>query len=286
VAEDRAAAALEQWPAVRSLLAETCDRFVTLLRTVRDPNAVTTGDWRIADTAAHTTVVCALDAFTATFGERPFPAREVLDLVDAASIDDVARLNAVCLERFAERDLGQLADQIGKDVEAILRATADSDGTAVGPWLGGAQVSVAGMLAHLINELLLHGLDIARAERRAWPVPPQAAALTFQVFFVGVLRGDTGRLLEYHDPAATGVVRVELRSRYHAPVRLNAEHGRLRLGEPGDPVDVRIWSDPTALMLMIWGRSGRIRPVLTGRMAIWGRRPWRVFRFLDAVRLP
>jgi len=283
---ERHRAAERHWPAVRGMVEQAAARFAALLRTVRDPNAPTTGHWRIADTAAHLEVVCAMDAHAATFGGIAFPDPDVLGLIETSSIDDVARLNAVSLLRYTERDLARLAGRIEAAVGEILRATEGADGTAVGPWLGGAELSVTGILGHLLNELLLHGLDIARAEGRPWPVPAPAAALAFQVFILGVLQGDSGNLLRYHTPGAPGVVRAELRSRHHRPVVLAAEDGRLRMAIPGEPVDVHIWSDPVALMLLVWHRSGRVRPFLTGRMALWGRRPWRALRFLDAVRLP
>lgn len=274
-----------QWEGVRALLAATGERYAQLLRSVDDPGARTTSEWTIADTAAHVCVVCELDVYTVTRGEAPFP-RELLELVAAASIDDIAALNEASLRWFTERDLGRLAGKVGESVDTILRATAGDDGTTVGPWLGGAEFTVAGMLGHLLNELLLHGLDIARAAGRPWFIPPEAAALTFEVFVVGALHGDTGHLLQYHEPGKPGVVRAELRGRHHAPIRLDAVDGRLRLGAPDGPIDVLIRSEPVALILVIWGRGGLVRPALTGRIAVWGRRPWRVFRFLAAVRLP
>jgi hypothetical protein len=277
------------WHGVREHVGRTTERLAALLRTVRNPNAATTGGWCIADTAAHLELVCAMDAHTATFGRIPFPDPEVLGLIQRAGIDDLAHLNAVSLRRFTDRDPVRLAGRIEDAVAGLLLATADEDGRAVGPWLGGARLSVAGMLGHLLNELLLHGLDIARADGRGrdWDVPPEAAALALQVFFLGVLGGDTGRLLAYHTPGPRGLVRAELRSRHHPPVVVEAQDGRLRLGHHGaGPLDVRIWSEPAALMIMLWGRSGRLRPLLTGRVAVWGRRPWRALRFLAAVRLP
>jgi hypothetical protein len=276
----------EQWDAVRRWLGWAAERYVGLLRSVSDPSARTTGDWTVADTAAHVGVVCDLDVYTATFGAVPFSRPEILDQVMAASIDDIAALNTVCLAAFPERDLAVLADWVASSVDAMLGATCSTEPTASGPWLGSAQFTVAGMLGHLLNELLLHGLDIARASGREWTIPPEAAALTFEVFVVGALHGDTGHLLEYHLPGAPGVVRAELRGRHHAPIRLDAVDGRLRLGSPVEPADVRIWSEPVALLLLIWGRGGLVRPVLTGRLHVRGRRPWLAFRFLGAVRLP
>jgi hypothetical protein len=277
----------EQWEAVRGWLGWAVERYVELLRTVPDPRARTTGDWTVADTAAHLVVVCDLDLHTSTFGAAPLQwDDDVLGLVRNASLDDIEALNTRTLSVLTERDLGVLGQRTRAGVARVLEATAGTDPRASGRWLGGAEFTVAGMLGHLLNELLLHGLDIARASRTPWTIPPQAAALTFEVFVVGALHGETGRLLEYHEPGAPGIVRAELRGRHHDPIRLDAVDGRLRLGTAAELPDVRFSSEPVALVLLIWGRSGLLRPLLTGRLRVWGRRPWRAFRFLAAVRLP
>lgn len=280
-------AAQRQWSAVREALARTADRYAALLHGVRNPAAPALHGWSIAQLAAHVTVVSSLDLHTATNGEVSFVAPELLELAFSATITDIARLNTLSLHRVTERDPHVLAEQLRRDVELILRVTADGDGSAVGLWLGGARLTVCAMLAHLLNELLLHGHDVARAERRPWPIPAADAATAFRSFLLPVLAGNSGQLMVADGPVTPGRVRAEVRGHHHEPVTVLAENGRLTV-EPvaAGPVDLRIWNDPAALMLVLWGRSGRLRPLLTGRVRIWGRRPWRIFRFLAAARTP
>lgn len=48
-------------------------------------------------------------------------------------------------------------------INRMLDASAGRDPAATFAWLGGARLPLAGMLAHMVNELLIHGSDIARA---------------------------------------------------------------------------------------------------------------------------
>ncbi len=63
--------------------------------------------------------------------------------------------------------------------------------------------------------------------------------------------------------------------------------GGLSIEPPSDrPVDCRLWIDPRALMLLAWHRTGLARPVLTGQVVPWGRRPWLSFRLPGLIKTP
>lgn len=279
------AANVQQWHQVRHELHGALDRFVSLLRGVRDPRATAVGGWGVAQTAAHVMVVCSLNVHTASAGEVPFAVPAALPLVPTVNVDRIADINALAGEVVTERRLDVLADEITALVDDLLRRTADADPTALWPWLGGARVTTAFLLCHTLNELLVHGHDIATAEHRPWPITEPLAALVFEVFLLSMLRGDSGVLLAV-DTYPPGRVRARVHSAHHAPVTLVAEHGRLHVDEAGGPVDVHLWARPTALMLVLWRRSGVVRPVLTGRLRLWGRRPWLALRFLASARNP
>lgn len=280
-----AAVKTNRWDEVRELLRETVDRFGELLHTVGDPDAPAVGGWDVADTAAHVVVVCSLNVHTASGGAVPFVAPAALPLVPTATVDSIARINALAAEVVTERSLPLLAEEIACRVEALLRVTSDADPEALWPWLGGAKVSTAFLLCHTLNELLVHGQDIASAERRPWPIAPATAALVFEVFVLGLLRGDSGGLLAVPSPP-TGRVRARVGGPLGPSVTVVAEHGRLFVDQAGGPVDFHLWAEPAALMLVLWRRSGVLRPLLTGRLRLWGWRPWRATRFLACARNP
>lgn len=279
---------VQKWAAVRSALQRTGDRFAELV-VRQDPAAMATADWLVADTAAHVTGIAWM--YTALVEESgnasvpfPFPSLEVQ--VPEVTVDTVSGFNEVALEQFTERDPQVLAEQLRSSISRTLEAGRDQDpGTAI-PWLGGSRVPLAGVLAHLINELQIHGRDIARATGAEWRVPPQDAALFFELFLLGVTRYGYGKLLEPEGPQRTRRIAVEFRSRYTEPAIMVLRNGLVTVEEAGNPADVRLSFDPPTLNLMLFGRISRLRAVLTRKVVVTGSRPWLLPTFMRTVRLP
>jgi hypothetical protein len=140
------------------------------------------------------------------------------------------------------------------------------------------------MLAHLTNEMLIHGLDIARASGRPWPIPAAYEAMFLELFLIGMVRNDVGGLFEGAKPSPRRIT-VEFRSAYTDPVVLVLQHGTLRAEEPDGRADVRLTFDPAVLVPMMFGRVGKARAVFSGKVTVRGRRPWRLAKFLRTVRM-
>jgi hypothetical protein len=45
-------------------------------------------------------------------------------------------------------------------------------------------------------------------------------------------------------------------------------------------------ADPWSFLLVLYGRSGPLKPALTGRILAWGRRPWLAFTLPTLFRKP
>lgn len=280
----RASVRTDQWHAVRAAVARTGDRFARLVSETTDPAAKATADWSVVEVAAH--VASITWQYLAMVG----PGGELPELVQATvpsiTVDNVDDLNALTLPHVAEREPGAVAERVRADIEAILRATESSDPAELLPWLGGSRVPVAGVLAHLLNELLIHGWDVARANRVRWRIPPEDAAMFFELFFVGLLRSGPGRLLETDARTARRPIAVEFRSKHTSTVTLVLIGGDVEVRKPGGAVDVRIAFDPATFNLMMFGRVSKPRAVLTGGIVVWGSRLWRLPAFLGVVRTP
>ena len=133
------------------------------------------------------------------------------------------------------------------------------------------------VLAVALGELLVHGLDLGRATGTAWEIEPVDARLVL---------GNIGDLLPLLvDPVTAGqltaTIEVRLRGSGPAepPIVLVFTDGRLSVGPgPAPRADVRISAEPVAFLLISYGRLGQWRPILTGRVLAWGRRPWIALR--------
>ncbi|MEV1113613.1 maleylpyruvate isomerase family mycothiol-dependent enzyme [Actinosynnema sp. NPDC049800] len=274
----------QQWPAVRDVLSDVTGRFADLVAS-SDPSALATADWTVADTAAHVVAIASIYTTLLAPGGGEVADRSLAEHIPAVTVDTVANLNDLALRRFTERDPATLSAMLRSMVATILEVTTEADPERTVPWLGASQVPIAGVLAHLVNELLVHGWDIARGVGTPWSIPPREAALFFDLFIVGMIRNDVGGVLDGEPPSDRRVA-VAFRSPHTTPVTIVLHQGRVSIGEPGEPVDVRLTFDPAVLNLVLFGRVSRARAAVTGKLRVAGRRPWLLPAFLRKVRLP
>lgn len=277
---------LRRWEATRTALQRTGHRFAELVRDTAAPERKATRHWTVAETAAHVTSIAAVYAAMAHPVGAPLPFPAVEDALWETNLDRVAGLNELLLQHFPERDPEELGRRLTTEIDRILRQTDVADPGRPVRWLGDSRIPLAGLLAHLLNELQIHGYDIARATGRDWPVAAGDAALFLDLFLVGLLRYDPGRLAETMDRAPARPITVELRSAHTTPVTLVLEKGRLSVREADGRADVRLSFDPAVLTLMLFRRTSRARALLTRKVTVSGPRPWLLPVFLRVVRLP
>jgi hypothetical protein len=276
----------ERWSALRASVRDTTQRFSDLVVGARDVTARATTSWSVAQIAAHVTIVSLLHNITLRPDHPGLPVPDLADRVAATTVDTVAQLNELALAHYPERDPWVVTGQLRAEVDQMLAASDGLDPTTVLPWLGGANISVAGIFAHMLNELSLHGWDVARATGARWEIPPADAAPFFEVFVVGLVRSGYGRLLDGDVPSTPDRVAVRFRSKLTEPVTIVLRDGRVTLAREPGPADVVVSYHPTWFNLMMFGRVSRLRALATGRVVVRGRRPWLLPRFLAVVRMP
>jgi hypothetical protein len=258
---------------------------VELLATVENQHARAVGEWTTSNVAAHMREVTVLNSLFA-LGTRPSSEwRDVFDTATNTTMDGVAALNALALKVIGDRSPQELAPLINDQVSELLAGTADADGGEQIAWLGGTKVPLRAVLGHTLSELFLHGRDIAAAEGRSFSLSPPESMVIFDAFVFELLRSpDLPRFAGTRSEEVKPVT-CELRLRGADPVLLVAEDGRLNVEPPGERrVDVRISADPATMWLVMSGRLAPPRPLMTGRLVVWGRRPWRLPRLGGALR--
>ncbi|MDN3354099.1 hypothetical protein [Actinomadura sp. DC4] len=276
----------DQWQGVRTSVRETGDRFAEMVATAKDPGAEVTPNWSVAVTAAHVTSLAWLNTTLLGPGAEPLPVPGLTERLPETTVDDVNAINDLTLAHFIERDPQVLAAMLRDHIGTMLDSSEGRDPSEPLTWLGGAQVPVAGLFAHLLNELLLHGHDIARTTGHPWAVPSKDAAYFFEMFMVGLARNGVGRLLDGGGPPRDRRIAVEFRSDYVEPVTLVLRNGRVTAEPPGEDTDVRVRFDPAVFTLMMFGRVSKPRAVLARKVSVGGRRPWLLPVFLRTLRVP
>uniref|UniRef100_UPI003F4915DF maleylpyruvate isomerase N-terminal domain-containing protein n=1 Tax=Nocardia suismassiliense TaxID=2077092 RepID=UPI003F4915DF len=272
----------QQWRAVRHSLRATAERFADLVHAAPSPAAMVTADWSVAEMTAHVTAIAWMySSRLATRGAAP-PNSSVADLIPTVTIDTVAEFNELTLRQFTERRPEVLTNRLLTNVDDVLRFAELLPADMPVPWLGDSRIPIAGVLAHLLNELLVHGHDIGTALRLPWTMPTTDAALFMDLFLFNVMESP-GLLLPPHRDRK---VSVELLSKHTRPVKVVLHQGKLSVEPANGRCDVRVRFDPPGMDLMLFGRLSRVRAALTGKVLVTGRRLWLLPGFLRVVRLP
>lgn len=230
-----------------------------LLESVRTPDAIAIGEWSIGDTAAHVSQVLDVEAKVVR-GEGSSLER----------LDQLEGFNAQLLREDPERDPAAIAERLEPRARELIEALTAGHPDDLVTWHGGIKVPRLVPGAIIVNELLLHGFDIARAAGRPWPMDRAYAALGIE--------GASPLLPYYVDEVRAAGVKASYEVRLRADRRrlfVTVDDGQVSLDEPpGGKVDCRISADPVAFLLVGYGRISQVGPILRGQMLAWGRKPW------------
>lgn len=269
----------------RAGLAVVLPRVVELLRSVRDPDACAIGDWRVADVAAHLSHVTSGELLVAksirTGQTEGWPVGD--DFVAG-----VKNFNASMLDGDQERDLSVLANRIDKDASEFIATMDDFEGDEPVGWLGGVILPASGIVCHVLSEFIVHGFDIARAEKRPWPIERSDAALAFG-FLLDVIRetDPSMRSSFVHRNSTEVSASLDVRIRGAGRAFVVIENGSIAIEEPSRrSITCHISGDPVALLLVAYSRIGPLRPLARGRLVSWGRKPWLGWKLNDMLKSP
>jgi len=223
--------------------------------------------WNVAEAAAH--LVIALQYYRElVLGIADARAMLVLAPDAETPARHSAAYNAAQLAQFGERDTARLADLLVPSVDAFLEAAAarqHGERILTGT---GLFMTVPTMTAALLAEQVIHGLDIARTGKAAWPISRTDALLVLTEVMV--------LLPDYPDRERTAGLHVayELRFRGGPRYRLEVDAGTATLTGAGRPVDCWVSAEPATFLMLGYGRVSRRSQTVRGRIVAGGRKPW------------
>jgi hypothetical protein len=295
-ATDMTAASVDWRRAVDALAAEVA-RVTGLLRLIREPEAPAVGQWTLAEVAMHLSqawiVVPGLAADDLSDIYKILPNLE--GTADAALLEDVWELGGVTtagVDGDLERDTNLLADRIEQRARAFLERIDARSIDEHHSWLvNGVNVTTLTLVCHLLNETIVHGYDIARADGRRWPISRSHAALVLDGFVVPVIAGLGPRTVVDQEAAAGLQATFEIHFRGGGHHLFTFDDGTLVIQGPGPGpvsrrVDCHISADPAAFLLVTWGRRSQWPAIGRGQITAWGRKPWLGPRFRTLMRNP
>ena len=266
------------WAAARRAVALAGPRLTAMMRSVTRPDAPALGEWDVTQLAAH--VSHAADAVSAM-------TRGGGNLIP--DISGLATLTGVMVAGEGRRPLAEVADRIDATVAAFLAFTegAAATGDSSHAWLvQGTEMPLSTLTCHLLNELTVHGLDLARAVGVPWPIDKGHAALVVQGFVLPALH-TLGRDMVVPEKAGNVRARFELRLRGDGRSWLRFSNGDLSVeGSPQGPVDCYLSVDPATFLLVAWGRISQGPAIARGQLLAWGRKPWLGMQMRSWLRNP
>lgn len=260
---------------VRKALADESARVTALLRSAQQVHAPALGDWDLGDVAVH--LSHSLDGVLAT-------ARGGGSLLD--DIWSLSAMSNVLVAGEATRDLGIVADRIEATVAQLLVTLPAAGGQELRPWLiQGADLSLSTLACQALNELVMHGRDVALAEGVAWPVSRDSAAMVLDGFLFPAL-GVLGRSMVDQAEAAGLRACFDVHLRGGGGATLCFDDGELWVPPGRRRVDCHLSVDPAAFLLVSWGRTSQWPAIARGQLMAWGRRPWLGLRLRSLLRNP
>jgi uncharacterized protein (TIGR03083 family) len=191
----------------------------------------------------------------------------------------VAKMNQSYIDAILKRGI-DLADQLESALDEWRPLITSDDLPPTVPYHADQPLPPLRAAACVFTDCLVHGYELARALGQPWPIDPEHVDLG--------MRGITAIVDHMVTERARGFTATyQLRLRGQGTYTFRFEDGRLTVGGNYDgPVDCRISADPGTYLLVAAGRLGPIRPALTGRMVVYGRRPWLGARFSQLLAAP
>jgi hypothetical protein len=281
------------WAQAQAALKEEVARVVALLRTVQNPTAHAVGSWTLADVAMHLSqafvIVPGLARGDISAAHELLPGLAGLhgeSLI--GDVWDLAETTTTGVSSDPERDVGVLADRIQSRAAAFFEEARAHTADERRPWLvEGTTMPMPVFTCHLLNEAVMHGRDIAKADGRHWPIQPHHAALVFDGFIWPIFEGLGPRAM-VDQKAAAGVRAVyDIRVRGGGRYRFTFDDGALTI-EPPTPgrVDCHLSADAVAFLLVAWGRQSQWEAIAKGKLLAWGRKPWLGPKLRSLLRNP
>jgi uncharacterized protein (TIGR03083 family) len=255
------------WAAARTAVARAGPRITDLLRLATKPQAPALGDWDLTQVATHLShSVDAVAAMTVGGG----------NLIP--DISGLPILSQVMLDGEGRRSLPEIADRIDASVEqflAAMEAAAAAGGDTSHSWVvQGTEMPLSTLTCQVLNELTLHGRDIAMAEGVPWSIDREHASLILQGFVFPSLH-TLGRAMVVQEKAGDKRARFEVALRGDGHAYLVFDRGDFSVeATPRGKVDCKLSVDPEAFLLVAWGRISQWSAIPKGQLLASGRKPW------------
>jgi len=244
-------------PWLHEAVQRRAQEFASQMRSIADGSTPVPGlEWSVAELGQH--VACLPSFWQSQHDEGQGFERPA----------DFAAYTAAAAAEITETDLNLLADRC--EHEFVIFGERQKSNAQ--QWLYGVEMPARNMCGMALNELILHGRDLAAVSGAALPTydPREANAAvdgicTTMPFFVDETRAQA---------QPDGVYHVHFRGGRDYTWTKQGERLLVTDGRP-KRADARLSTDPAMFLLSSLGRVSQLRAGLSGKMVAYGKRPWR-----------
>lgn len=239
------------------------ERFAASLRGAARPDAVAIGHWTAAEVGCH--VAQTFEGYVNAVTGQPSP------------VEDHLRLGETWNRMVAAdpmRDPGELADRLERTFADLAEDLETKGWEEPVPWHGGLTLPAYSLPCIGINELAIHGRDIATSQGKGWHMDRSDALLSLHGLFPAMphyLNADAAAGLEAD-------FALHLRGGPTVFAEIHDQSLRITTERPGT-IDCHISADPAVYLLVGYGRISQIKPILVGKVVAYGKKPWLGLRF-------
>lgn len=264
------------WVAAQAAVTFESRRVADLIRSVARPQDPALGEWNVAKLATHLSNV--LDGITAMANGGGGMLENIWDL---------SKLTAIMVDSDGPVELADVATRIEATAANLVGLMAASGENGERAWLvSGVSTTLSALTCQALNELVVHGRDLALAEGRPWPVERAHAALVVDGFLFPAL-ASLGRSMVNEDGAKGVKASLEVRVRGGGRACFNFDDGDMSItATPPGRVDCVLSVDPVAFLLVAWGRISQWQAIPKGQLLAWGRKPWLALKLRSMLRNP
>jgi uncharacterized protein (TIGR03083 family) len=251
-------------------------RLRELVLAASHPERPALGEWNVGDVAVHVSHI--FNILTAT-------ARGSGSVMD--DVWDLGTMTKVMVAGESDRDFKTIADRIEKGSAEFLSTVETMSPDDWRSWIiGSIQAPTSMLLCHVLNEILIHGHDIATAEKLPWPIERADAALVVHGFLLPSLSALGSTMVTEGARNTVAVLDIRVRGSSSAVFRFDKGAFTIEPGPAPGKVDCHLSVDPAGFLMVAWNRKSQWAEIAKGHLFAWGRKPWVALELRGMLKNP
>lgn len=247
-----------------------------LVLSASHPERPALGDWNVGDVAVHVSHI--FNVLTAA-------ARGGGSVMD--DVWDLGTMTKVMVAGEAERDFATIAERINEGSAEFLSVVESMNSGDSRNWIiGSIQAPTSMLLCHVLNEILIHGYDIAQAEGLPWPIERADAAMVVNGFLLPSLSALGSTMVTDKARNATATLDIKVRGGSSAVFRFDKGAFTIEPGPARTRVDCHLSVDPEGFLMVAWNRKSQWSEIAKGHLLTWGLKPWVALKLRGMLKNP